>query len=484
VVRLGSNPLSSDSDNDGLTDLQEYSLGTSITEADGDGDGVSDYWEILLGSDPRTGHAWGAAGVLLSSRLGMFIVLLFVAVGFLLGGWRRYQMGRIAYAKTPDKIRFVTKILEEAKGDEESIRDVSIVYPDLSRPHEPLESLYDSIIEVVTADYERELQEIGSSPKERKPLNELYSRFEEAIMAEIVSLEIEQELEEPTADVSMRPMLTESAEDVEILRGCEVVGGVFEYKVKVQNESDVVITDVTVSIVAYPDDALEITGEKSKIISRIDVGGFRSPQFIFVPTKDCVEGKILAQVSYIDHQGKLHTREVRPYVIKSVCDLLNPMEVKPNDFDFIIGGMKETSEKKEVEWNSEVLLLKTNRLLKAKNFHIVDSEMETVGGRAHALVRAIAKGKYTKKRVAVLIEIIGPVDGSKSTITVEALGDDLAMLPTTIDEVTDGMDSWICLSCGAQLTSSSVGLLRSGLVIECPYCAAEIKAESYQKHEV
>lgn len=41
-----------DFDNDGLTDLEEYVLGTNPIDWDSDGDGMSDLWEVLMGLDP------------------------------------------------------------------------------------------------------------------------------------------------------------------------------------------------------------------------------------------------------------------------------------------------------------------------------------------------------------------------------------------------------------------------------------------------
>ena len=41
-----------DTDGDGLSDIDEIKLGTSVTQADTDGDGLSDGDEIKLGTDP------------------------------------------------------------------------------------------------------------------------------------------------------------------------------------------------------------------------------------------------------------------------------------------------------------------------------------------------------------------------------------------------------------------------------------------------
>ena len=48
-------PLAADSDNDGLTNAQEFAAGTDPLLADTDGDGIPDGWEVAHGLDPRNG---------------------------------------------------------------------------------------------------------------------------------------------------------------------------------------------------------------------------------------------------------------------------------------------------------------------------------------------------------------------------------------------------------------------------------------------
>lgn len=55
--RLGTNPQKADTDDDGLNDAQEKSAGTDPLLADTDGDGLSDGWEQSHGLDPKTDDA-------------------------------------------------------------------------------------------------------------------------------------------------------------------------------------------------------------------------------------------------------------------------------------------------------------------------------------------------------------------------------------------------------------------------------------------
>jgi DNA-directed RNA polymerase subunit RPC12/RpoP len=281
-----------------------------------------------------------------------------------------------------------------------------------------------------------------------------------------------------TLEVEAEPII--SAETgVKVMRGCEIVGGKFDYKVKVANNSGYVITNVTVSIVAYPLDCLELAGENVKSISRIEVGGFRSPQFTFYPSKDCVQGKVVATVSYIDFLDQLHTISVEPYLIRSVCDLLQPSKKTSQAFDLILTGLEKTKQEQGLDWNAQVLFTKAEKILPTKNFHVVDTEEHTIGGEFIGTIRGYAEGKYTKNKVAVIIMISGPENGRHSIIKVEALGEDVSMLPTTIDELADTMDSWVCLRCGAPLEPEQVEEIGRRLPIRCKYCTHTLTIALY-----
>ncbi|NHJ13537.1 MAG: hypothetical protein EAX95_07655 [Candidatus Thorarchaeota archaeon] len=313
------------------------------------------------------------------------------------------------------------------------------------------------------------------SSDELSTIDDLESRLQEIYRQTIA----EAESFVPAGARTTTHMLLPSDGKVEVVRGCEIIGGTFEFKPKVMNKSGSVITNVTVSIVAYPDDCLEIAGEKSKTISRIEVGGFRSPQFLFTPTKDCVEGNVVATVSYLDYKDQVQTIDVRPYTIRSVCDLLKPLTLDEQQLDLVLDGMSSTSDEQTVEWNPQVLFSKTKRLLAAKNFYGTDSEEHIAAGQYVGTIRGVAQGKYTGKRVATIISITGAAEGTQAHVKIDVLGDDIAMLPTTIEELAEGIDSWICMSCGAPLEPEQVTLINSGAPTQCSFCFSDLIKAQY-----
>ncbi|MGV9103544.1 MAG: hypothetical protein ACOC3C_05475, partial [Candidatus Thorarchaeota archaeon] len=286
----------------------------------------------------------------------------------------------------------------------------------------------------------------------------------------------------PTTEpsISVTDQKPTSENDVGALRGCEIVGGQFKYKVKVKNDTNYVITNVTVSVIAYPEDCIDLSGDSAKRISRIEPGAFRSPEFVFNPTKDCVEGQIVANVSYMDYQNRAHTIQVKPYTIRSVCDLLKPLGVSLEQFDISLEKMECTSEKHELEENPESVYSRAKSLLPMKNFNIIDASSKSIGGEFTGTIRGFAEGKYTGKKIAVQILISGPTDEEHTKIVIEGLGEDMAMLPTTIREISTGMDAWKCLHCGGLLSSEEVSDLLSGKPIECQFCKGTLTVDQYR----
>lgn len=258
---------------------------------------------------------------------------------------------------------------------------------------------------------------------------------------------------------------------VKVLRGGEFVGNRFRYKVKVVNDSDFVITDVTVILLSYPRDTLALEDEQTDIITKIEPGGFRSPTFDFLPTEDCVRGEIIASVSYVDHFGDAHSTTTEPYIIRAVCDLLRPETISSEDFTLKLLSLEYGEMAIRVEeWTQEEMHSKTLQILQNSNFFEVTTETDIVGEFTESKISGWARGLYTGKPLGIQITITGKPEVRGATCKVRMAGEDEAMIMPAIDEITQKLNAWLCPMCGGGLPTDIVDNLKAGRSASCPFC--------------
>lgn len=262
---------------------------------------------------------------------------------------------------------------------------------------------------------------------------------------------------------------------VKALRGGEFIGNRMRFKVKVVNDSQYTITDVRVYLLSFPKAALRLAGEDDCLFSKVEPGGFRSPTFDFLPTQDCVQGNIVAGVSYVDMRGKAHTFSTKPFVIRSVCDLLLPDQVTPEDFELKLRSHEHGEIAIKVnEWTPREMYDKALRLIDESNFFEVGSNIEEIEGVVYAKISGLARGKYTGKSLGVQISINGPAGEKGASCMIKVSGEDQAMILPAIDDLRERINAWLCPMCGSALTLEIVADLREGKVVQCPFCGVTI----------
>jgi hypothetical protein len=273
-----------------------------------------------------------------------------------------------------------------------------------------------------------------------------------------------------------RPKSTRVSSKVRAVRGGEIIGGRFRFKVKVLNESMYTINDVTVYILSYPRDTLLLKTEDDDIFfSKIEPEGFRSPTFDFLPTQDCVRGVITAGVSFVDASGNAHTLTTEPFTIRAVCDLLQPEAISPAGFELKLQELESGEVILKVEeWTPSEMQEKTLRVLSDSNFHEVSSEETESDGVVHYKISGWAKGKYTGKNIGAEISISGEIGNKGASCRIRVAGEDDAMILPAIDDLKERLSAYLCPMCGSKLTLENVEDLKKGKIVCCPFCNVSI----------
>lgn len=224
------------------------------------------------------------------------------------------------------------------------------------------------------------------------------------------------------------------------LRGGEVVGDRYVFKVKVMNDTPYNITNVVVTLAAYPVDCLERARGASELkrINVIEAGGFASPTFELKPSKDCVKGTIKAIVNYVDYLNELQTLKVEPHEISMVCGLLKPVVVEEKEFDQAIAAWVKSGGNIEVKgMNPKLVFERAHDVLDDNNFHIVASHEIPVEKEFVGVIKGFAQGKYSRKKLGVVLEMRGDIDGENTFIKVDSSAEEEGMIAPAIQEVLE-----------------------------------------------
>ncbi|MFX0145612.1 MAG: hypothetical protein ACFE9C_16220, partial [Candidatus Hodarchaeota archaeon] len=237
-------------------------------------------------------------------------------------------------------------------------------------------------------------------------------------------------------------------ENVRVQRGGQIKGSKYIFKIKLVNEREYNITDVNIQILSYPEESLVLISEESENknrtrsldrvkIHKVTKGGFISPTFVFLPKTDCVKGKIRAVINFLNESDEIETVIMEPYEIRVICGLLQPNPITVEEFDKFsqdILNYQRVGEEIEVLIEATSLYEKLLILLEKKNFSIIDTEKQTIGGKFFGLIKAFAKGTYSKNKLGLQITLTGLKESKKSLLKIETFAQDIDMSPALINE--------------------------------------------------
>ncbi len=256
----------------------------------------------------------------------------------------------------------------------------------------------------------------------------------------------------------------------------ELIENRFRFSVKVLNDSEFNITDVTVFVLSFPRKALKLDADDDDVhISRMEPRQSTVVTFDFLPTQDCVLGDVIAGISYIDHRGQAETINTEPYVIRAVCDLLQAEPISSDDFELQLESLEQGDVAFKISDSTpEEMHDKTLRVLNESNFHEVTSEITREEGITYGIISGWAKGKYTGKMVGVEVFVSGPSHIRGASCQIRVSGEDDAMIIPAIDDLKERLSAWLCPLCRSSLTPENVDDLKDGRSIVCPFCTCPI----------
>ena len=273
---------------------------------------------------------------------------------------------------------------------------------------------------------------------------------------------------------------------VQVLRGGQIEGGDYIFKVKVINNKIYNITDVDIHILSYPEESLVLSRvdghqktstDRAKFHKISKGGGFVSPSFVFKPKKDCLKGKIHAVINFIDEEDRIKTINVEPHDIRIICGLLRPKKVTNEEFEQLTSDLltfKKVGEDLTIYCKPEQLYQKLFVLLKNKNFAIIDSEQQDSSGKFFGVIKGFAEGSFKKNAVGLKLSITGTIGEQFSTLKVEVFAEDKDMTPSIISEFENAVNPQSCPECEENIPIDLVKQMMTGSIAYCEACGSQL----------
>jgi len=297
-------------------------------------------------------------------------------------------------------------------------------------------------------------------------------------------------------EVNEQPKLTQrkkiekymQGESVKVQRGGQIEGSKYLFKIKLINEREYNITDVNIQILSYPEESLTLIREKAEYenrttnpdrvkIHKVTKGGFVSPKFVFLPRTDCIKGSIRAVINFLNESDEVETIIMEPYEIKVICGLLQPNPITVEEFDKFsqdVINFQKVGEEVEVLIEASQLYEKLLVILEKKNFSIVDTEKQTIADKFFGLIKAFAKGIYSKNKLGLQITLTGIKNSKNSLLKIDTFSQDIDMSPALINEIENSIAPKKCPECSHDIPPELLQKILQGKETYCENCGAPL----------
>ncbi len=227
--------------------------------------------------------------------------------------------------------------------------------------------------------------------------------------------------------------------DIEVLRGgdwkIEGNQSIFYYKVKIKNNSKLVINNIQILLTQTPAGLL-VKKDRSKI-NLLKPNSFESPTFKLIATQSCVGDSIEGMVTYMDPSGRTRSSFIEPFKICYVCNLLIPKQISKQEFDQKTQFMED--QKLIIESDIDIINLESEieNIIKRCNFKLLQ-EIHAIQNDNFKLIEAYAQGLYDKQDVALSVALNKV--GDSSEIIIKAMSDKTEKITEILRDFSEKLD--------------------------------------------
>lgn len=258
---------------------------------------------------------------------------------------------------------------------------------------------------------------------------------------------------------------------------------VFNYKVKVRNYSQYVVSNIQIILTSIPG-GLESQSDRYKL-DTLRPNSFESPVFKLTAKESCVGDIIEGIVTYLDQTGSLQTVQIAPLVIKYVCNLLVPKQITEKDYKQKTAFMEEKKIIFNCDMPTDNVEQEIATILENNNFYLLEKPLESEDANFREL-KGYAEGKYDKQDVGLSV-VMQKIADQTTKLVIKAMSDReekiidlLKDFSTKCDHLKSVSDlSMECKNCGNIMQFQEYMKMKDAIV--CEKCGEELKIPKYKE---
>lgn len=219
-----------------------------------------------------------------------------------------------------------------------------------------------------------------------------------------------------------------TVDDVIVLNEYATLPENLEFGITVKNESQGRIHDVSVQILAYPEEGMKAVDELEQNIECIEPGDSGVLIFGFSISGDCIEGEIITSVTFYDKHGENLAAKSGNVFIRSLFEQMVPLEASQKEFLELKKGMKTWNREHMLAKEAKEVFVAVSQIMEDKNLSILQTESTQKKKTFMGIISGMAQNRFSENRIAITITVLGDVGDDLSKVRLDVFSDNNEIL--------------------------------------------------------
>ncbi|TFG32577.1 HEAT repeat domain-containing protein [Candidatus Thorarchaeota archaeon] len=226
-----------------------------------------------------------------------------------------------------------------------------------------------------------------------------------------------------------------TTDDVLVINDYTTTSETLEYGITIKNEGQTSIYEVSVSILAFPNECLSPMDELTQLIEEIEPNDSGSLIFGFKIRGECIEGEIITSVRLVDDNGEDLAAKAGNVFIRSIYNQFAPYEMGADDFIHMKSDMEKWNREHTIGAEAREVYKSLHGILETKNLYVFQNEEMERENTFMGVIAGIARSTFSENVLAVTLTVVGTLKDNISKLRIDVFSNNNEILHSAASDV-------------------------------------------------